>query len=1610
MPLLLDCARVRGPEYLTQMWHFMCDALIKAIGTEPDSDVLSEIMHSFAKCIELMGDGCINNEHFEELGGILKGKLEEHFKNQELRQAKRQDEDYDEQVEEGLQDEDDNDVYILTKVSDILHSVFSSYKEKVLPWFEQLLQLIVNLICPHRPWPDRQWGLCIFDDVVEHCSPASFKYAEYFIRPVLQSLCDSSPEVRQAAAYGIGVMAQFGGDNYIPFCTEAIPLLVGVIQAADSKAKENVNATENCISAVGKVMKYRPECVNVSEVLPHWLSWLPLNEDKEEAVHTFNFLCDLLENNNPIVLGPDNSNLPKLFSIIADGVVSESVKHEDGCSKRLANVVRQVQTEAGSVSMGEPEQRLTTGSRLGAQESTGISTLEPGQRPLVMPPGRPIPIKVHMLDDTEEVFDVSQRAPGKILFDLVCTHLNLIEGDYFGLEYQDHRKMTVWLDLLKPIMKQLRRPKQTVLRFVVKFFPPDHTQLLDELTRYLFALQVKQDLASSRLTCNDSSAALLISHIVQSEIGDFDEAQSRRHLRENKYIPHQEALEDKIAEFHGKHVGQTPAESDYQLLEVARRLEMYGVRLHPAKDREGTKINLAVAHTGILVLQGHTKINAFNWSKVRKLSFKRKRFLIKLRPDMNSASYTFGDQPDSSTKPSRQVNEAPMVAVCLEDTARQQCRSPSLKKSPQEDRKQERAEEDVDGGIRGKAQSKQQTEHPITGPASRATRGSSSSIPYIDCSDIDSEYDVLKGRVTRSQSQTNDNCEDEPVISSGGGANTHERDENLSKLRFRDSPPISNPPLNITEEFIDDDPAIVSFYAGGTPQMPRHSTLVDEIFRGSENRSPFATPLTPGSKRSSPHANSFSRNGSRSYVEQNGHSSRSSRWEESQGYSPRSSPREERQQSYGCNSYGNCSPMVSRAHLPKLQNARNRSDTDPFILSHVTSTPTNNHRPGSLSKAQRMAVLERRVMANGLSSPGQSKASPAMKRLYASGAMDHVGAVQMIDCSTSSGSESTDSESEPPFSHPLMFGNPNAVSSSPMPRNKYSFGSLQLDEEVEEDGSINLSDEDGGRVFSCSVANSPRLSETSVNSHGGLTAQRSVLSPCLSPDGRQPSPLTSPLLNDAGCVRTDDEDEGRRKSFKNAVSKDEAMPDSLRNIIFSNFDPLYTFHSGFLKEIEQRLALWEGRSNAHIKGDYQRIGDVMLKNIQGMKQLTALLQRHSEVLVQLEQTARSSRKQEVLCKEFELQKVCYLPLNIFFLRPLHRLMHYKQILERLCKHYPPHHADFRDSRAALADISEMAAQLHGTMIKMENFQKLLELKKDLIGIDNLVIPGREFIRLGCLSKLSGKGLQQRMFFLFNDVLLYTSRGMTVSNQFKVHGQLQLYGMTVTESEDEWGVPHSFTLFGPRQTVVVAASTAAEMDKWIEDIKMAIDLAEKCNGLAPELLASSPPESKSPEDSTVDQESEDDLSSSRTSLERQSPHRGNTTVHVCWHRNTSVSMIDFSIAVENQLSGNLLRKFKNSNGWQKLWVVFTNFSLFFYKSHQDDFPLASLPLLGYSVTIPSESENIHKDYVFKLHFKSHVYYFRSESEYTFERWMEVIRSATSSACRTRILSHKDSHPY
>lgn len=397
------------------------------------------------------------------------------------------------------------------------------------------------------------------------------------------------------------------------------------------------------------------------------------------------------------------------------------------------------------------------------------------------------------------------------------------------------------------------------------------------------------------------------------------------------------------------------------------------------------------------------------------------------------------------------------LKASTEDTG--QHKSPSLKKSPKEGRKVDGAvvsavEEEEEAATERMQQNRPQSQQPSTGPASRAAHGSSTSIPFIDCSDVDSEYDLLRGQITRSYSQTNDNYEGDLT----SGAYIHYRDENLNRSRYRDSSASIKSSQYLSEEYLDDNPANLSFYTGGSPRMPRHSSLVDEMFRGSGSRSPLATPLPPSSKGSSPNM-SLSRTGSQGYISENGHDSRTRTGEEDSFAS-------------SCHGYGRYSPGSQRPHAQKILNLCNKSATDPFILSQISSTPGQEYRSerhckgGGLAK---MSSPEGKMMANGMPAGGQSKQSPVIQSLHASGVMDHMAAMQVMEGSTSSGTESSDSDSEiiNPFTHPLVFGNPVVLSSSPMPRNKYSFGSLQLDEEVEEDVSVGLSDEDGVQVFSC---------------------------------------------------------------------------------------------------------------------------------------------------------------------------------------------------------------------------------------------------------------------------------------------------------------------------------------------------------------------------------------------------------------------------------------------------------------------------------------------------------------------------------------------------------------
>ncbi|XP_073771495.1 band 4.1-like protein 3b isoform X35 [Danio rerio] len=241
--------------------------------------------------------------------------------------------------------------------------------------------------------------------------------------------------------------------------------------------------------------------------------------------------------------------------------------------------------------------------------------------------------KITLLDGTDYTCTVEKRARGQVLFDKVCDHLNLLEKDYFGITYSDTESQKNWLDASKEIKKQISTSPWS-FAFNVKFYPPDPAQLSEDITRYFLCLQLRDDVVSGRLPCSFSTHAVLGSYTLQSELGDCDsELQNSSALSDLRFAPNQsKELQDKVLELHRAYRGMTPAEADMLFLENAKKLSMYGVDLHRAKDSEGVEIMLGVCSSGLLVYRDKLRINRFAWPKILKISYKRNNFYIKVRP------------------------------------------------------------------------------------------------------------------------------------------------------------------------------------------------------------------------------------------------------------------------------------------------------------------------------------------------------------------------------------------------------------------------------------------------------------------------------------------------------------------------------------------------------------------------------------------------------------------------------------------------------------------------------------------------------------------------------------------------------------------------------------------------------------------------------------------------------------------------------------------------------------------------------------------------------------------------------------------------------------------
>lgn len=243
------------------------------------------------------------------------------------------------------------------------------------------------------------------------------------------------------------------------------------------------------------------------------------------------------------------------------------------------------------------------------------------------------PFKVTLLDSAEFEGEIEKHSKGQTLMDMVCEHLNLLEKDYFGLTFADADTQKNWLDPSKEIKKQMRNSPWH-FAFSVKFYPPDPSQLTEDITRYYLCLQLRDDMLSGRLPCSFVTHALLGSYTVQAELGDYDQDDhGSDYVADFRFAPNQtRELEERVMELHRNYKGMTPAEAEINFLENAKKLSMYGVDLHHAKDSEGIDIMLGVCANGLLIYRDRLRINRFAWPKILKISYKRSNFYIKIRP------------------------------------------------------------------------------------------------------------------------------------------------------------------------------------------------------------------------------------------------------------------------------------------------------------------------------------------------------------------------------------------------------------------------------------------------------------------------------------------------------------------------------------------------------------------------------------------------------------------------------------------------------------------------------------------------------------------------------------------------------------------------------------------------------------------------------------------------------------------------------------------------------------------------------------------------------------------------------------------------------------------
>ncbi|XP_059281812.1 uncharacterized protein LOC132035536 [Lycium ferocissimum] len=378
MPELLRSAKLavekgiaqgRNEAYVKQLSDYIIPALVEALHKEPDTEICASMLDALNECVQISGP-LLDEGQVRSIVDEIKQVITASSSRKRERVERAKAEDFDAEESELLKEENEQEEEVFDQVGEILGTLIKTFKAAFLPFFDELSSYLMPMWGKDKTAEERRIAICIFDDIAEQCREAALKYYDTYLPFLLEACNDESPDVRQAAVYGLGVCAEYGGSVFKPLVGEALSRLNIVIRHPSALQPENVMAYDNAVSALGKICQFHRDSIDSAQVVPAWLNCLPIKGDLIEAKVVHDQLCSMVERSDGELLGPNNQYLPKIVSVFAEVLCTGKDLATEQTASRMINLLRQLQqtlppaTLASTWSSLQPQQQIALQSIL----------------------------------------------------------------------------------------------------------------------------------------------------------------------------------------------------------------------------------------------------------------------------------------------------------------------------------------------------------------------------------------------------------------------------------------------------------------------------------------------------------------------------------------------------------------------------------------------------------------------------------------------------------------------------------------------------------------------------------------------------------------------------------------------------------------------------------------------------------------------------------------------------------------------------------------------------------------------------------------------------------------------------------------------------------------------------------------------------------------------------------------------------------------------------------------------------------------------------------------------------------------------------------------------